>query len=180
MKKIIIAIAIIIAAGLLYYFFMQPKPAPSAAVPAVEEVAPAAVNKMVPESVDAASNNAMTSLISEAAPGADVFILEPGDGKVVTSPVTIKFGITNMTVAKAGDDTPFSGHHHLLINLEELPPLDAPLPATDQIIHFGGAQTETTLDLEPGEYTLQLLLGNYLHIPHAEPVMSKKITITVE
>ena len=85
-----------------------------------------------------------------------------------------------MKVVKAGDSTEFSGHHHLLINLDELPPMDQVLPATEQIIHFGGGQTETMLELEPGEYTLQLLLGNHLHIPHAEPVISKKITITVE
>ena len=32
----------------------------------------------------------------------------------------------------------------------------------------------------PGTYKLQLLLGNYLHIPHQEPLYSDVITITVE
>lgn len=120
------------------------------------------------------------SLISISADNADVFILEPGDGSTVTSPVTVKFGITNMVVAPAGQNVENSGHHHLLINMDELPPLDQPLPATDQLIHFGGAQTETTVKLEPGKHTLQLVLGNYLHIPHDKPVVSKKITINVE
>ncbi|RBP49798.1 DUF4399 domain-containing protein [Arenicella xantha] len=143
---------IIIAASLAGYFLMQPASATKPTAP----------------------------LVSEAAPGAEVFFLEPSDGAVVSSPVTVKFGINNMTVAKAGENIENSGHHHLLINVDELPPLDAPLPATEQIIHFGGAQTETTLELEPGVYTLQLLLGNYLHIPHSEPVLSKKISITVK
>ena len=119
-------------------------------------------------------NNSKPS--SEAA----VFIISPGDGSVVSSPLKVEFGIANMTLAPAGDNQPNSGHHHLLIDLDELPNLTASLPATDQIIHFGKAQTETTIELSPGEHTLQLLLGNYLHIPHAEPVISKKITITVE
>ena len=125
-------------------------------------------------------DSAFQDLISKSAANADVFILEPGNGTTVSSPVTVKFGITNMTVAKAGENVKFSGHHHLLINLGDLPDMTAPLPATDQVIHFGGAQTETTIELEPGEHTLQLLLGNYLHIPHDKPVLSKKITITVE
>jgi len=126
------------------------------------------------------TESAFKDLISESPADADVFILEPGDGATVTSPVTVKFGITNMVVAKAGDNVDNSGHHHLLIDLDKLPDMTAPLPATDQIIHFGGAQTETTIELAPGTHTLQLLLGNYLHIPHDKPVMSTKISITVE
>lgn len=132
------------------------------------------------EKSEVVNENPFSSLISEAADGAEVFIIEPADGAFVSSPVTIKFGIRNMTVAKAGDQTEFSGHHHLLINLEQLPNLQAPLPATDQIIHFGGAQTETTIELTPGVHSLQLLLGNYAHIPHQQAVLSKKITVTVQ
>lgn len=121
-----------------------------------------------------------SSLTSKAADGAEVFIIEPLDGATVTSPVIVKFGIRNMLVAKAGDQTEFSGHHHLLINVSELPPLSKPLPANDHIIHFGGAQTQATIRLKPGTHTLQLLLGNYVHIPHDSPILSKKITITVK
>ncbi|GHA05393.1 hypothetical protein GCM10008090_13720 [Arenicella chitinivorans] len=167
MKNVSLAIAAALIAFLIYFFAFHQTPTPTAA--------PQDTTPSQTETTAAPSN-----LITPAAPGADVFIISPGDGAVVSSPVKVEFGITNMTVAKAGDNIEFSGHHHLLINLEELPPMDAPLPATEQIIHFGGGQTETTLELEPGEYTLQLLLGNYLHIPHAEPVLSKKITITVE
>jgi len=126
------------------------------------------------------ANDAFRGLITKSAPGADVFIMEPGDGSTVSSPLTVKFGITNMTLAKAGDNVDLSGHHHLLIDVDELPSMTAPLPASEKIIHFGGAQTETTVELTPGQHTLQLILGNYLHIPHDTPVMSKKITITVE
>ena len=47
-------------------------------------------------------------------------------------------------------------------------------------IHFGGDRTETTLELEPGTHTLQLILGNHLHVPHDPPIVSDRITVTVE
>jgi hypothetical protein len=58
--------------------------------------------------------------------------------------------------------------------------LDAPMPATDKIVHFGKGQTETTLTLAPGKHTLQLVFADYLHQSFDPPLHSKKITITVE
>jgi hypothetical protein len=112
--------------------------------------------------------------------GAKVFIISPKDGATVTSPVTVKFGIKGMTLAPAGTKQENSGHHHLLIDTDPPADLNQPLPATDKIVHFGKAQTETTVTLPPGKHTLQLLLGDQNHIPHKPPVLSKKITITVK
>jgi hypothetical protein len=84
-----------------------------------------------------------------------------------------------MGVAPAGVTSPNTGHHHLLIDVAELPADNLPLPTTDQIRHFGLGQTETSLELPPGQHTLQLVLGDALHIPHDPPVRSDKITITV-
>ncbi len=109
-----------------------------------------------------------------------VYFIAPIDGAKLTSPITIKFGLKGMGVAPAGVDRPNTGHHHLLINLTELPDMTSSLPATDNIKHFGGGQTETTLELPKGTHTLQLLLGDYAHVPHKVPVMSEKITITIE
>lgn len=117
---------------------------------------------------------------STAPAGARVFFVEPADGATVSSPLTVRFGLEGMNVVPAGTEQPDSGHHHLLIDVTELPPMDFPLPATEQIVHFGGGQTETTLELPPGEHTLQLVLGDHFHIPHNPPVMSEKITITVQ
>jgi Domain of unknown function (DUF4399) len=112
--------------------------------------------------------------------GAKVFIISPKNGETVTSPVTVKFGIKGMTLAPAGTKQENSGHHHLLIDTGPPADLSQPLPATDKIVHFGKAQTETTVTLPPGKHTLQLLLGDQNHIPHNPPVLSKKITITVK
>ncbi|MBN1378876.1 MAG: DUF4399 domain-containing protein [Gammaproteobacteria bacterium] len=112
--------------------------------------------------------------------GAQVSIISPKDGETVSSPVTVRFGLKGMGVAPAGVDLPNTGHHHLLIDVAELPALDKPLPADAQHKHFGGGQTETTIELSSGEHTLQLIMGDKIHIPHIPPVISKKITITVK
>jgi hypothetical protein len=117
---------------------------------------------------------------SDMAPDAQVYFISPSDGQVVTSPFAVKFGLKGMGIAPAGIQRDNTGHHHLLINTDVLPNLSMSLPATDKIRHFGGGQTETQLTLPPGEHTLQLLMGNFAHIPHAVPVLSDKITITVE
>ena len=110
---------------------------------------------------------------------AAVYLIEPEDGSTVPGVFTAQFGLSGMGVAPAGIEKENTGHHHLLIDLNTLPSLDQPLAATDQIKHFGSGQTETELALPPGKHTLQLLLGNYAHVPHKKPVVSKKITITV-
>jgi hypothetical protein len=117
---------------------------------------------------------------SPAPEGAEVYIVSPEDGAEVSSPVTIRFGLRGMGVAPAGIQFQNTGHHHLLVDVDELPPQNLPLPTTDQVRHFGAGQTEVQLELEPGQHTLQLVLGDHLHIPHNPPVMSETITITVE
>ena len=126
-------------------------------------------------------SSANTQERSPAPEMAEAYIQSPADGSAVSSPVTIRFGLRGIGVAPAGIERPNTGHHHLLINLADadMPSFDLPLPATDQVRHFGLGQTETLLELEPGQHTLQLVLGDHLHIPHASPVVSEKITITV-
>lgn len=117
---------------------------------------------------------------SPAPEGAEVYFIAPQDGDVVPSTFTVRFGLRGMGVAPAGIDQANTGHHHLLIDVADADiPLDRPLPADDHFVHFGGGQTETEVTLPPGEHTLQLLLGNHLHIPHDPPVMSEVITVTV-
>ncbi|WP_223422174.1 DUF4399 domain-containing protein [Tateyamaria pelophila] len=116
-----------------------------------------------------------------AAPeGARAYIVSPADGATVSNPVTIVFGLEGMGIAPAGTEVENTGHHHLLINTDPSTlDLEYSLPATDQIVHFGGGQTQVTKELPAGTHTLQLLLGDWSHVPHDPPVMSDTITITV-
>lgn len=119
---------------------------------------------------------------SRAAEGAAVYVIHPLDGQVLNAkkPIQVSFGLRGMGVAPAGVVVEKTGHHHLLIDQRELPDLTMPLPASAQLIHFGGGQTQTEIRLAPGSHTLQLVLGNQYHIPHNPPLISKKITIIVE
>jgi Domain of unknown function (DUF4399) len=113
-------------------------------------------------------------------PGAEAYIISPKNGAHVHSPVLVQFGLKGMGIAPAGVKFDNTGHHHLLIDTAAPTDLSAPLPATDQIVHFGKGQTETMLTLAPGKHTLQLLLADMNHIPHSPPVLSQQITITVK
>ena len=106
---------------------------------------------------------------------AEVYFVSPSDGDEVSSPVEIVFGLRGIGVAPAGINFPNTGHHHLLVDLDALPNLNESIPAAENHIHFGKGQTQTLLALDPGEHTLQLLFGDWMHVPHAEPIFSEKI-----
>jgi hypothetical protein len=111
--------------------------------------------------------------------GAEVYFISPKDGATVKSPVTVEFGLKGMGVAPAGVKFENTGHHHLLIDADIPADQNAPLPTSDNVRHFGKGQTEASVELKPGKHTLQLVLGDDKHTPHNPPVVSKKITITV-
>ena len=116
---------------------------------------------------------------TSAPDGARAYIISPQDGATVSSPVQVIFGLEGMGVAPAGVEKGKTGHHHLIIDADLLS-LNEPVPSDENYRHFGGGQTETTVELAPGSHTLQLILGDHNHVPHDPPVVSEKITITVQ
>lgn len=121
----------------------------------------------------------MAQAASPAAEDTELYFISPANGSLLQNPVTVRFGLKGMGVAPAGVEKAGTGHHHLLIDLEELPAPDAPVPSDEQHRHFGAGQTETTIELSPGKHTLQLLLGDHNHIPHDPPVVSEQIIIHI-
>jgi hypothetical protein len=112
--------------------------------------------------------------------GAKVYFINLKDGAEVSSPFLVQFGLSGMGIAPAGVEKPNTGHHHLLIDTKlSAEQMKEPIPADDTHKHFGGGQTETMVTLSKGQHTLQLVLGDWTHIPHAPPVMSEPITIIV-
>jgi hypothetical protein len=111
--------------------------------------------------------------------GARIYFIGIADGDEVASPLLVRFGLSGMGVAPAGIENQKTGHHHLLID-GELADYSLPIPADEKHRHFGGGQTEVSIELPPGDHTLQLVLADYRHIPHEPPVVSKRIRVTVK
>ncbi|WP_298256104.1 DUF4399 domain-containing protein [uncultured Litoreibacter sp.] len=118
--------------------------------------------------------------------GAHTYFINLADGDSVTSPVTVRFGIAGMGVAPAGTEKEGTGHHHLLLDRAALgkgedgmEEYDYGLVGSENLIHYGGGQTETTLDLAPGTHTLQLVFGDLNHVPFEPSIETDVITITV-
>jgi hypothetical protein len=115
------------------------------------------------------------------AANAEVYFISPSNGATLHGPVTVRFGLKGMGIAPAGVKFDNTGHHHLLVDTDFIAlRLDAPLPATDKVLHFGKGQTETTLTLSPGKHTLEIVFADYLHNSFDPPLHSKRITITVK
>jgi len=118
--------------------------------------------------------------VTKATAGAEVYIISPKDGATVPTEFTVRFGLKGMGVAPAGVAKEKTGHHHLLIDVKELPAAGQPIPKDEQHLHFGGGQTETTVKLAPGTHTLQLELADENHIPFDPALVSPKITVHVK
>tara|TARA_Y100000766_G_C18659360_1_gene484374 strand:+ start:122 stop:520 length:399 start_codon:yes stop_codon:yes gene_type:complete len=108
-----------------------------------------------------------------------VYFINIKNGDSIKSPVFIQFGLSGKGVAPAGVPMENTGHHHLLINVNDLD-LSKPIPASKNHLHFGGGQTEAFIDLPLGEHQLQLIFGDMYHIPHSKPLISEKITVIVK
>ena len=109
-----------------------------------------------------------------------VFFVEPADGATVAQEIKVVMGIEGMEIKLAGDMTPDTGHHHLIIDAPmiaegEIVPVDKP----EQYKHFGKGQTDTMIKLAPGKHTLTLQLGDGAHRSLGER-MRKTITVTAQ
>lgn len=97
-----------------------------------------------------------------AEPAQRVFFVEPKDGAEVRSPVKVVMGVEGMTVQPSGEVVAGTGHHHILIN--KGPMRGGKVIPTDPIhVHFGKGQTEATIELDPGDYTLTMQFADGLH-----------------
>jgi len=124
---------------------------------------------------------AAAAVASEKAPvGARVFFVEPKDGATVGQDVRVRFGVEGIALAPAAEGKPGTGHHHLLIDGKELPPLAEPIPNDATHKHYGKGQTEDTIHLDPGTHTLQLDFADARHVQFDPPIVSPKITVHVK
>jgi hypothetical protein len=107
-----------------------------------------------------------------------VDFVEPKNGEVLVSPFKVKFAVEGMEVLPAGNKVLNSGHHHLIINAEDIVEGQV-IPADEQHLHFGKGQKEVELALPPGHYKLTLQFADGQHKSYGQQ-MSKTIEITVK
>lgn len=133
----------------------------------------------VPALLAAAASPAAFAGTTASAKDAYLYFITPFDGQRLHGAFWCRFGLRNMGVAPAGVANPNTGHHHLLIDVDEPLNTAVAITADKKHVHFGAGQTETRLELPRGRRTLQLVLGDPLHVPFDPPVVSRRITITV-
>mgnify|MGYP005621016545 FL=1 len=109
----------------------------------------------------------------------EVFFITPSQNIISsTGIINLEFGIKNFNISPAGQMACDSGHHHLLINVP-LPDLTRPIISDENHIHYGKGQTSDTIVLPKGIHRLRLVLGNFAHIPHDEPIISEELIVEV-
>lgn len=109
-----------------------------------------------------------------------LYFIWPRDGATIKGAFWCRFGLRNMGVTHAGDSYQNSGHHHLLVDVNEPLNPNEPIPQDKAHMHFGAGQTEARIELPPGKHTLQLVLGDAGHYPFNPPLVSQKITVTIK
>ena len=121
---------------------------------------------------------APAAAVVEEAVTPKVFFKYPEDGATVGSPVYIEMGVEGMEIEPAGEVKEGYGHHHILINQTHWP-VGEVIPMSDTTIHYGKGQTDTSLELAPGVYTLTLQFADGVHASYGPP-MAASIKVTVE
>ena len=110
--------------------------------------------------------------------GAKAYFVDLKHGDNVKSPLLVRFGLTEqMGIAPALADWPDTGHFHLIIDSKTPNPNR---PISNRHLHLHKGQTEAIVELKQGRHTLQIVMGDYSHMPHDPPVMSEQITVNVE
>ena len=90
------------------------------------------------------------------------FFVEPKDGAEVRSPFKVVMGVEGMTIKASGGVVAGTGHHHILIN--QGPMRGGKVIPTDKThLHYGKGQTEASIELPPGDYTLTMQFADGLH-----------------
>jgi hypothetical protein len=101
------------------------------------------------------------------APAKRVFFVAPTNGATIKPEAKIEFGTEGFTIAavpegEVKDVRPETGHFHLAVDTDCLPP-GQEIPKADPWVHFGKAQTSVETSLTPGPHKLTLQAGDDLH-----------------
>ena len=108
-----------------------------------------------------------------------VYWIEPKNNATVTSPFTARFGVKGYEVVPASTEfEEGTGHHHVIIDGDYME-RGTVIPADATHLHYGKAQKEGEITLEPGTHTLTLQFANGKHVSYGKKFAST-ITVVVE
>ncbi len=116
--------------------------------------------------------------VSTLANAASVSFVEPADGATVGRTFPVKFAVTGMEVTPAGELSPTSGHHHLIIDGGPIAAGEV-VPFDESHIHFGKGQTEATVTLLRGTHRLTLQFADGAHQSYGNS-LSSTVTVIVK
>lgn len=94
---------------------------------------------------------------------ADAELVAPEDGAEVTSPVEVEMAAEGVEIVEAGEPVEGEGHFHVIVDEDCIEPGEV-IPSDDSHVHFGDASTSAEIELEPGEHSLCLQVGDGTHI----------------
>ena len=108
-----------------------------------------------------------------------VWFVTPTDGALVTNPVTVIFGLQGPTLKPAGDTTPGTGHHHLII---DRPAIAQGMPIPHDTLHLhvadGSDRITVPCSLPDGPHSLIAQVGDGAHVAYGG-VLNATIQVTV-
>jgi hypothetical protein len=107
-----------------------------------------------------------------------VSFVTPKDGANVSKKFKVKFKVDGMSIKPANTMEVGTGHHHLLIDSPSVPKGQV-VPKDEKNLHFGKGESETELNLSPGEHTLTLQFADGSHISYG-PELSQTIKVKVK
>ncbi len=121
---------------------------------------------------------AASLLLAAHSYGQSVDFVQPRDGETVPATFAVKFAVDGMSIAPAGDGREGTGHHHLLIDADDVAE-GVVIPMDDHHRHFGKGQTETEITLPPGRHKLTMQFADGAHRSYGAK-MRKTIEVTVK
>lgn len=130
---------------------------------------------------------AMAAMLTAASPTYakgpknSVYFSNVNDGDTVPRKFTYKFEVTGYELSPAADGLKEgTGHHHLVIDgPKAFVDKGEPIPFDATHKHFGKAQTEGELELEPGKHKITLQFANANHESYGKE-FSQTITVNVD
>lgn len=88
--------------------------------------------------------------------------LEVPEGETVPSPVPVTMTAEGIAIEPAGEVREGAGHFHVMVDVGCVEEGET-IPKDESHLHFGDGSTTAELDLEPGEHTLCLQVGDGAH-----------------